>query len=544
MNNYYVDPFAASGGTGSLEAPYKSVTTLIAAGITHPCTIWIKRGTTLVESASFGLLLENNSGELSYIRPYGSGRRPKWVKPSVSSSHITTTGTRNLIITGLDFLIDDDSLTPNNGGGFVNLVLRNTTSADIDSNVWIEDCRFKGGALTRSGIYGGNKTVYIRADNANTKRVNKFGVRDCKFKNLSRGVQLQGIDIADDNTDNRTGTYYSRGVKVERCSFVGMSHGAVCFVCVESKNSAYTDDEYQSVARKCTYSSYRWDRYDGTAIRVDAAFWTYHCNRVMFERLIGGGMQPTEADSEFIDFDGLSWDCVARYIISYNNGAGSLWISTAAQARAAYADYSSTYTEFDWFYTRRNGTGNNVIEYSIFYNDGNQRSDKNGSDACAYHRVTTYSYNCIVRKCVHINMTAVSSQYMLANTLTSSGATLVKLEDCIFFWKYLTSTNLVSQNPFTPSTLDIKNCVVYSLAWDSAAITTVTNYLASIATLSGMIFNNPQFVSLPTQPFVSMDSALNLRLKPTSPCIGAGANSSATVDINGNNVRDIFWRAV
>ena len=255
-------------------------------------------------------------------------------------------------------------------------------------------------------------------------------------------------------------------------------------------------------------------------------------------------MQPTEADSEFIDFDGLSWDCVARYIISYNNGAGSLWISTAAQARSAYADYSSTYTEFDWFYTRRNGTGNNVIEYSIFYNDGNQRSDKNGSSACAYHRVTTYSYNCIVRKCVHINMTAVSSQYMLANTLTSSGETLVKIEDCVFFWKYLTSTNLVSQNPFTPSTLDIKNCVVYSLAWDSAAITTVKNYLASIATLSGMIFDNPQFISLPTQPLVSMDSALNLRLKPTSPCIGTGANSAATVDINGKNVRDIFWRAL
>ena len=543
MNNYYVDPTTTKVGVGSMDAPYRTVSDLIAAGFSHPCTIWIKRGTTLVDSANFGTSLENNGTEISYIRPYGSGRRPKWMKPSVAATHITTTGTRNVTLQGFEFIVDDDSTTPNNGGGFINMVLRNPGNTDLDSNVWVRDCRFKGGALTRSGITGGNKTVYMRADSSNTKRVNKFGVTDCRFKNLSRGVQLQGIDIADDITDNRTGTYYSRGVRVDRCSFVGMSNGAVCLVAVESMNSAYTNDEYNSGSKYCTYSSYRWDRYDGTTIRSDAAFWTYHCNRVMFEHLSGGGMQPTEADSEFIDFDGMSWDCVARYINSYNNGAGSLWISTASHCRAKYADYSTQYTEYEWYYTRRNGSGNNVIEYSLFYNDGNQRSDVNPSTACAFHRITTFSYNCTIRKTVHINMTAVKYQYVISNTLTGSGATLVNLEDCIFLWKYLTSTDLISGNPFTSDKLGIKNCVFYSLSWTSAQLSEIQAYFAAMAVVTNAIYSNPLFVSLPTQPIVSLDSAMNLRLKPNSPCIGAGVTST-TVDVTGVVCKDIFWRAI
>jgi len=547
MNYLYVNPKSPTGvpELGTMAAPFRTMSALIAGGITHPCTIFLKRNTTLVDDANFGTTMVNPTSTESVIMLYGSGRRPRWFKKSTSGTHIRMADARNCRIKGYDLRERNDRTTVNNGGSYIDITLVNNTAQAIDSNVWIDDVNLTGPSHNRSGLVGGNKSIYIHAADANTNRVNKFGLLNSKLRNLSRGVQLQGVDLADDKTDNSKGTYYSRGVVVRKTAFVGMSNGAVCFVGIESPVSAYTTDADQSGAFRCTYSSYRWDRYDGTTIRPDAAFWTYHCNNVMFERLTGGGMQPTEADSEFIDFDGLSWGCVARFIVSYNNGAGSLWISTDKQPRAAYSDYSTVYTEFEWYYTRRNGSGNNVIEYSIFYNDGNQKAYVNPSTSCAYHRYTGYQYGNIVRNVVHINTTAENYQYILHDSFAAvtSQVPSITFDSCMFYWLYSVNTAMVSDTGrLNSTTLKFVNCLINSKVWATADITAMLANLGAVASLTGTLTGDPLFEFVPTQPLVSLDAAKLMNLLSTSPCWGAGSQSTS-MDINGKQPKDIFWRA-
>lgn len=543
MNFYYIDSNFIGEGKGTILSPFRSFTELKTAGFSHPCKILIKRNSVLVEGMTFNQELFNTTGIQSVIGAYGLGSDPIWYKPNDSSTHIYSSYTQNIKIKNISFRLRNNQVNVSNGGGFITLYLPNTTGNDVDANVWIEDCHFKGSEMNRTGQNGLNKTVYICVRSDATKRVNKFGVRRSSFEDLSKGIQLQGLDLADDITDNSKGTYYSRGVKVEKCSFTGMSNGALLFNCVESLNSPYVEDEYQSVCRDCFYSSYRWDKYNGSNIYPDAVFWTYHCNRVMFERLIGGGYQPTEADSQFIDFDGMTWDSVARFIVGYGNGASLLLISLDSHGRSRYADYSSQYTESQWYNTRRNGSGNNILEFSYFFNNGVQRGyllPGGFSGACAEIRISGFQYDVSIRNCVFIDSVSTKEKFIALDSFTTRNSVSVKIDSCAFIYKFLTTTDLVST---TNSTVPIflNNSSISSLSWTIDDFTNTGTYLQNICSqATNLKLINPDLIFFPTQPPSSIGSAL--KIKPVYGTILKGTGTqSTTKDINGNTTNDIWW---
>lgn len=542
MNFYYIDPSQKSNGAGTISSPFNSIQNLVSFGINHPCSILLKCGTTTCESVDFGTLLENtDSANPSYITSYGTGRKPHWVRATHDNPNISGSRVRNLYLWNVRFYTNSNDYGPVASGTMIDFQLPNDGASDLDANVWVEDCALTGSAFNRSAWKGGGRSIYIRVRSDAKGRVNKFGVRRTPLINLSRGIQLTGNDKADDLTTNVTGTYYSRGVKVEDCEMIGMSQGAVVISSCESLNDAYTDDEYQSVIRRCSYSSFRWDHYDGQTLQVDAGFWTYHCNRVMIEHIYGGGMQAINADSELIDFDGLSWDCVARYIVGFSSVCAGLFTSSESHARAKYSDYSSSYTLDQWYYDRRNGSGNNVIECSYFYNCGVQRTFSGvlGNLPGEIFRCLGYQYNNTIRKTLFIDNVSYNNVKIATSEISNkpaNGLNSMTWDSCAFIFKFYADTSLMDLS------LDYKfiNCLINSDVWTADDQAAAASDLSSKATASGTIFTSPLLSFVPVQPPVSIDAAKKIRVQKSSPLISGGSSSSG-VDINGNSGNSIGW---
>lgn len=574
MNYYYIDPTATSSGNGTIASPYRSFTALISAGIIHPCIIYLKRGTTLCENANFGVSgLANTTGTMSYIDCYGSGPLPIWLNKkyvtvgtaldgyTYSGMHITARNTQNITIQNIEFYTKNDlTVVDNNPSSFLWLELPAATT-EISANVWVNQCKFHGDPIIRSGKHTWYESVVNIKVNANaTNRVNYFGVRYCDFYNVSRPINIVGNHwTADDITNNATGTYYSRGVKVEHCSMVGISKGGCQFAGVESKNSAYVVDVDQSVMRDISYSKYRWDNAleNSDTLYADAGFWTYRCNRVMLENIRGGGMWPSVTDNELIDFDYLSWDCVARYNIGFNNAASILFMghsSTTSQggSRAAYSSYSSTYTQAQWFYERRNGQGNNIVEFCYFFNDGVQTvpAPSTGYGGCANIRSGNINYSNIVRNCVFVDTVSTTMKYLVSNNnlaLTAGEPYRLSIENCVYYSRYNNGTDLITPlantTTYSAAATKMTNLIAMSAAWASANYASVLSTLSTNCTVNNARIVDPLFRFVPAQPPVSVKSALKISVTSDSPCIHSGA-SSGNLDITGKACSDIFWRSL
>lgn len=498
MNNYFIDPSFTGVSNGSQEAPYKNFTALIAAGIVHPCTIALKRGTVLVENALFGASLKNTSGTMSYITAYGEGHDPVWFNSTVFASsqdgsynftgqHITSRNTRNLTISNIHF-----KMRANNVYApiltalpietiWVRLeIVNETTEPVISANVYVNDCQFTSAIIEGTSRRSNYEAVLmIVANNSTALRANFMGVTGCHFYGVSRGITIQGNhSYADDPTNNATGTYYSRGVRVENCSFVRCGRGAVLFQGVESANSAETVDEFQSYVKNCNYSRYRWDSMndDDSRQAADAAFWTWRCNRILFKDLFGGGSYSLNLDCELLDFDYLSWDCVADGCISYNNSALILIMamSSATATGGARSAYNSSYTQDQWYYTRRNGQGGHVVKNCVSYNDGIDFAVTSFIPYGAFVKNGVYgTYDITIKNCLCIDTVSVNTKAILGYMpgTTTAGLAKYTFTNNVFVFPYLKGAsvfNTIAGIQEVAGTIFTDN-VVYTRA-DNAAL--------------------------------------------------------------------------
>lgn len=573
MNFYYVDPSVSSSGTGAINSPFKSMAALINSGISHPCTICLKRGTTLYENANFGKLLANLTGSMSYFTAYGTGPLPKWFNESYIPAgtsldgytyrgmQMTMRDVRSLTISNIEFHARNDVLAPTGSPvTYIRAELPAATS-DIDAEVWVKNCLFFGSPISRSGKFSAYESIVeMRVSAGARARVNRFGVKDCEFHNVHRCINMIGNHSqADDITDNSKGTYYSRGVQVENIVMTGISKAGCQFAGVESLNSPYVKDNYQSVMRNISYSKYRWDNVleHSSAMYADAGFWTWRCNRVMIDNITGGGMYPSVTDNELIDFDYCTWDSVARGIKSYNNGASVLFmgnssLSVQGGSRAKYTDYSSVYTPAQWFYERRNGQGNNIVEYSYFFNDGVQRlpTPNTGYQACANIRSGNINHNNIVRNCVFIDTVSRTKKYLINNNnlaITSSEPPRLKIINCAYIAKYNDGLEMLptitDTATYSAAATTFTNTLIYSMAWTSDNLAAALTLLKANATCSNVIAADPKIGFIPSQPPQSLSSLKKLVPMPSSPLRGAGVYSGVT-DMDGSVCNDIWWMAI
>lgn len=552
MNYIYVDPTATASGNGSLASPYKTVSDFIAAGVTHPFTLYIKRGTTLVDTANFGTQLKNESGVNSVITAYGVGSRPHWINrenrsASISGSHIRGDQVRGLTISEIDFYCKNNKTWQSAAQTIITLNLPNSYSTDIDAEVWVRDCAFYGETFSSTGRYTYfNSAINMYVMSGATKRVNKFGVLDCDFVNIARPIQLIGNHAAaDDITDNSKGTYYSQGVRVENCSMSNIVKGGVEVGGVESRNGARVEDEYQSIIKNCTYSSYNWDQGDASGnIYADACFWTYRCNRVMWSRIKCDGATPLAADNEVIDFDMMTWDCVAQFIVGGNNGASLLLISKDSGARTPYAGYSSTYTKDQWYYDRRNGSGNNIVEYSVFTNSGVNSGYPTGYENAVDIRTSGFIYGNEIRNCVFLDNASYYAKPLIGNgaEARSNGIPPVIVSNCVMLLRHCIGTTITMPRGITNIVApdSYNNCIFWSLAWAASDATAALAALSAVATVSAVSMVDPLLSFMPTQSLPSLAAAKRLTLSQDSPARGTGLTTT-TPDINGKTGNHIWW---
>ncbi|HHT5293919.1 TPA: hypothetical protein ACTY2I_005392, partial [Klebsiella pneumoniae] len=108
-------------------------------------------------------------------------------------------------------------------------------------------------------------------------------------------------------------------------------------------------------------------------------------------------------------------------------------------------------SNFEFYYTRRQGSGNNLVEYCFAFNDGIQRlQGKIGTptnDACSisHHR---NQFNNIVRNCVFIDTTSVRQRRLIStNGYDTESVSIPSLtvENCIFYCKWMVGSDIIAQ---------------------------------------------------------------------------------------------------
>lgn len=540
MNYYYIDPSFTGTSNGSINAPFKKMADLIASGIVHPCTISLKRGTVLVENVLFASTLKNTTAQMSYITDYGDQNldKPVWMNSTVWASqesgytytgqHITSRNTRNLTIQNIHFSARAYDIYKEITGSlpietiWLRLeILNGASEAAIDANVWVKNCKFSSAIIegtSRRSNY--EAVIHIIVTSSGAFRADRFGVKNCNFVGVSRAITCTGNhSYAADPTDNSQGTLYSRGVQVENCSFVRNGRGAVLFQGIESALGAETIDSLQSYISNCNYSRYRWDSMNDTdtAQSADAGFWTWRCNRILIDRIYGGGSYSLNLDCELIDFDYLTWDSVARNCVSVNNSAillsmGASSLTSQGAARAAYN--SSLYTVDQYFLTRRNGQGNNVLKNCISYNDGVDLGNNAFTPYAGFIKTGggAGTYNLTVQNCLCIDTVSRYSKPILTTLplKTTAGLQKVKLNNNILLFPYLSVASLlptISASQEIAST-SMTNNTIYAVNLSQSSINT---NLSQAATVSGMVFGYPsKLKSIPRQIPPSLDEALQL----------------------------------
>jgi hypothetical protein len=333
------------------------------------------------------------------------------------------------------------------------------------------------------------------------------------------------------------------GAKVLRCSFTNIvQEGGMIHTCA-SKNGAYTDDEWQSCVRDCYYSSYRWDKFNTSgASTYDAPFWMWHCNRVMFENLEVHGSYPMSTDNMAVDIDGMCWDNVVRYV--YSTGCARTVMFVSADNAGLQAAPPAGMSNFEFYYTRRQGSGNNVVEYCFAFNDGIQRLQGQvgtlTNDACSisHHR---NQFNNTVRNCVFIDTTSVRQRRLISTNgydTESASVPSLTVENCIFYCKWMVGSDIIAQlstgtrTIASASQIVLNNNIIWSDAWSAAPD------LSALATLSGNVWAKPQYALLPSSPPSTRRGAINLGIPANAKEVG---KSNLLLDINGRSGNNIGW---
>lgn len=540
MQYLYVDP--SDDANKPIPSAFKTVTAAIAAITSYPFSILIRRGTVLQEAVYARLL--NTASQMSFIDTYGDGPPPKWLSTSNSAGQLASWNARRITVQNIHFVDRADGFT--SSATSVNLQCTGDSGGIAD--VHVKKCHFTGNAYSVSNptktIVGRHVQLFGVGYDANISTpAHKLSVEDCMFNMVNAGVYIRGNTYASDTTDNRGDGSRTYGAKVLRCSFTNVVQEGVLLHTCTSKNDAYTDDEWQSCVRDCYYSSYRWDKFSTSgAATYDAPFWMWHCNRVMFEKLEVHGSYPMAPDNMAVDIDGMCWDNVVRYV--YSTGCARTVMFVSADNAGLQAAPPAGMGNFEFYYTRRQGSGNNIVEYCFAFNDGIQRLQGQvgtlTNDACSisHHR---NQFNNTVRNCVFIDTSSVRQRRLLTiNSYDTENASVPTLtvENCIFYCKWMTGTDIIAQaatgarTAAPASQVILRNNIIWSDAWSAAPD------LSALATLSNIIWAKPQYALLPPSPSSTRRGAINLGSPANARGVG---RTNILPDITGRSGNNIGW---
>ncbi|HIE8614998.1 TPA: hypothetical protein ACXPWX_004613 [Klebsiella pneumoniae] len=539
MQYLYVDP--SDDANKPIPSAFKTVAAALAAVTSYPFSILIRRGTILKEAVSARIV--NTSSEMSFFDTYGDGPAPKWLSTSNSAGQLASWNARRITVQNIHFMDRDDGFLTS----ATSVNLQCTGDADGVADVHVKKCYFTGNAYSVSNpqknTVGRHVQLFAAAYDNTATPAHKLSVEDCMFNMVNAGVYIRGNTYAADTTDNRGDGSRTYGAKVLRCSFTNVvQEGSLIHTCA-SKNDVYTDDEWQSCVRHCYYSSYRWDKFTtGGVSTYDAPFWMWHCNRVLFEKLEVHGSYPMSTDNMAVDIDGMCWDNVVRHV--YSTGCARTVMFVSADNAGLQAAPPAGMSNFEFYYTRRQGSGNNLVEYCFAFNDGIQRLQGQigtpTNDACSisHHR---NQFNNTVRNCVFIDTASVKQRRLIStNGYDTESASIPSLtvENCIFYCKWMVGSDIIAQlstgtRTIAPaSQIVLNNNIIWSDAWSAAPD------LSALATLSNITWAKPQYALLPPSPPSTRRGAINLGVPANAR--GAG-KSNLLLDINGRSGNNIGW---
>lgn len=351
MNYYYVDTTVSTNGDGSADSPFKSLKDALSVSLNHPFVMTLIAGQSeFVDSYINTWPLVNSSGTMSYIKCDG-------IYTLINYGSATFYGNMSWVtISGLKILQQ----------GGVETQTKAEISIQGDSNnignVWFDNCIFENSADT----VGSDKlyAVLLKGYDNTPGVSHQFGITNSKFIRTSGGVNLMG-NTAPTTTDNNAGdNLRSYGAKVTNTSFIDVSADAIIFNGCASKNGdpVVTDDEWASIAKNITYSSHQYK----SVLQYTNPFWFVHSNNCMFENVRVYHQQGTTNDKTSFDFDEMSWGCVLKDCYSTGSGGGFLLTSAWSQDIPS----GSGYSDYEYYYTRRFGSGNHRVINCTSFNDG------------------------------------------------------------------------------------------------------------------------------------------------------------------------------
>lgn len=539
MQYLYVDP--TDDNNKPIPSAYKTISSAISAINSYPFTILLRKGTIIKESINARLV--NSSNIMSYFDSYGDGPPPKWISTSNSTGQLSSWNARCLTIQNIHFMDRDDGFI--SSACSVNLRCSGNTLGISD--VHVKKCYFTGNSFSVSNpvktIIGRHVQLFAVSYDDPSTPSHKLSVEDCMFNMVNAGIYIRGNTYVSDTTDNRGDQNRTYGAKVLRCSFTNIVQEGVLMHTCASKNDAYTDDEWQSCVKDCYYSSYRWDKFNTSgASTYDAPFWMWHCNKVMFEHLNVHGSYPMQPDNMAVDIDGMCWDNVVRYV--YSTGCARTIMFVSADNAGLQPSPPPGMSNYEFYYIRRNGSGNNIVEYCFSFNDGIQRLQGQvgtpTNDAC-FISLHKNQFNNTVRNCTVIDTSSVKQRRLLStNAYDTNNSELpaITIQNVIFYCKWMKPNEIIApiiNSSYTlapPSQIILKNNIIWSDAWSS------NPDLSSFSTINNIIWSKPSYMFLPSSPPSTIKGAINLGIPSNAINSGIINNSN---DINGKSGNNIGW---
>lgn len=562
MQVLYVDPSADVNGTGTISSPFTRVNNALNVAV-HPFSILIKRGTFVRNDDYINdttSKLKNLSGTMSYIGAYGevgritglnkSSNRPRWPMNGLYNPQIQSNECCWLTVINIDF--DNQTRVINTGLGTRNILLNITGDANEIGHVHILECSVTGDAKSNSMQTGGNQRVCLFVNSTTKVRAHKLTIERCTFNHVGSGCYIRGNTQVDDPLNLQGDQYKSYGCQIVDCEFVGMVNCAALLHTVAGKNSRYdrSDDMWSGYDRN-SYSSHRWDK-NGS----DAAFWMWHCNKVGGQYLYVDGMQAMNRDGMAFDIDGNCWDCGFRYCYTQNNVSCAMFVS-GGQASGTVWD-QNTYSYREWFYNRRQGSGNNEYAYIFSFNDAIQRlktvpagTDASSEIHASWLRNSKCQFNNVVHNCTIIDTVSVRRKLLINSNVYNTfddSMPAINFHSNVFYGRYLVPTALMNHVKYTndsvstyvdiagPAQMVCSNNLMFSASWPGGSTVDLTKFSGT-----GNKFVEPWFTNLRDSAPSGFEAAKRVTfVKGLSPIFGGGKYNSGQ-DINGKTGNNMGW---
>lgn len=518
MKKIYIDHDEKYNGNGSLNSPFNTLEELYSLKTEHPVTILIKKGNIFRFSLiDLNGIFYNNTSEKSIMSSYGEGSNPVWITKSENNSHIHTNKIQNFTITNIDFYAHE------NGTQKPYIFGIPTGNQSGDCNLEISQCTFMGTSRSAHSDNGRIATIYLEVEDKRFNYVNKITIKNCHFNFVNSGIYIHGNTTPKSINNNLGDSYKCYGIKIKSCSFTNIINAGILLVACASKNSSYDlKDEYTSGFENIYYSSYRTDVYNSEKDKLaeqaqwDAPIWFTLCNKIIGQYFSIHGSGPGHPDRMAIDFDYHCWDCIIRHGYTSNNSRNVMFISGPMARTIFKSKYSIDkpldITDEEWYYTRRYGTGNNLYEQVISFNDGLMRDASSINPDSVKINANRYVYNCVIRNCAFIDTISSRNIFIIGAYPTDNnkcGPTTLTIEGCLFYWKFLETTYLINKETIPMinglKKIIINNTIFYSERWTEHLLNEL-----GLFTINNVIVSDPRFKNLPIVPPVSLDAALEI----------------------------------